>query len=133
MKYKYLVDVQHCHFSVASITKHGNAHRVSDTVESHFSFVIYWVEPIDFIIALEGLIESRCNSDTYFDYKEKVLPGCSWSDTIRMTMQCTTLTITRGNMKVLYCGSIDRVLELPKVLRKEMDKFNKLNKESVND
>jgi len=133
MQYKYLVDVQNCHFSVASITKHGNAHGVSDTVESHFSFVIYWVEPIDFIIALEGLIESRCNSDTYFDYKEKVLPGCSWSDTIRMTMQCTTLTITRGNMKVLYCGSIDRVLELPKVLRKEMDKFNKLNKESVND
>ena len=37
---------------------------------------------------------------------------------VRMTLDCTSLAITRGNLKVLYYGSIDRLKGLPKALTK---------------
>lgn len=113
---KYLCDVQALHFVVASISV-ARTTAFTDTQESHFSFAVFGVEPEEFIKALEDLIRHRDDPETYRQFKEVTLNAVRAYDTIRMTRDCTTLAITRGNRTVLYCGSIDRLRGLPKVLK----------------
>ena len=116
-KIKYICDVQSSHFAVASIVC-APARAFTDTQESHFSFAVFGVEPEDFIKALEDMIQHRECHETYYQPKEVVLKATRVYDTIRMTLDCTSLAITRGNLKVLYHGSIDRLKGLPKALKK---------------
>ena len=115
-KIKYICDVQPSHFAVASIVC-TSARAFTDTQESHFSFAVFGVEPEDFIKALEDMIQHRECHETYYQPKEVVLKATRVHDTIRMTLDCTSLAITRGNLKVLYHGSIDRVKGVPKALK----------------
>ena len=115
-KIKYICDVQPSHFTVASIVC-APARAFTDTQESHFSFAVFGIEPCDFVKALEDMIQHRECHETYYQPKEVVLKATRAHDTIRMTLDCTSLAITRGNLKVLYHGSIDRLKGLPKALK----------------
>ena len=116
-KIKYICDVQPNHFVVASIAC-THVWAFTDTQESHFSFAVFGIEPEEFIKALEDMIQHRECHETYYQPKEVVLKATRAHDTIRMTLDCTSLAITRGNLKVLYYGSIDRLKGLPKALTK---------------
>lgn len=116
-KIKYICDVQSTHFVVASIVC-GSCQGFDDTQRSHFSFAVFGIEPKVFIEALEEMFRHRNGPETYYHPKEITLKTLRAHDTIRMTLDCTTLAITRGNLKVLYCGSIDRLSGLPAALRK---------------
>lgn len=118
-KIKYICDVQSNHFAVASIVC-THVLTFTDTQESHFSFAIFGIEPEDFVKALEDMISHRDGPETYYQPKEVVLKATRVHDTIRMTLDCTSLAITRGNLKVLYYGSIDRLKGLPKALKKSL-------------
>ena len=115
-KIKYICDVQSSHFAVASVVC-THARAFTDTQESHFSFAVFGIEPEDFVKALEDMIQHRECHETYYQPKEVVLKATRVHDTIRMTLDCTSLAITRGNLKVLYHGSIDRLKGLPKALK----------------
>lgn len=115
--YKYLIDVQNYHFVVASIPV-VSSERMTDTCESHFSFAVFDVEPEDFAEAIDKLLEIRDDPDRYRNETEIVLKTSRFHDTIRLTLHCGSASITRGNLKVLCTGSIDRLRGLPKALRK---------------
>ena len=104
-KIKYICDVQSSHFAVASVV---------------CTFAVYGIEPEEFIKALEDMIQHRECHETYYQHKEVVLKATRAHDTIRMTLDCASLAITRGNLKVLYHGSIDRLKGLPKALKKSL-------------
>ena len=115
-KIKYICDVQPNHFAVSVVCT--PAWAVTDTQESHFSFAVFGVEPEEFIKALEDMIQHRECYETYYQHKEVVLKATRAHDTIRMTLDCASLAITRGNLKVLSYGSIDRLKGLPQALTK---------------
>ena len=117
-KIKYICDVQPSHFAVASVVCTSAA--FTDTQESHFSFAVFGIEPEEFIKALEDMIQHRECHETYYQPKEVVLKARRAYDTIRMTLDCASLAITRGNLKVLYHGSIDRLKGLPNALKKSL-------------
>jgi hypothetical protein len=118
-KIKYICDVQPNHFVVASIVCTHTC-TFTDTQESHFSFAVFEVGPEDFIKALEDMIHHRERHETYYQPKEVVMKATRAHDTIRMTLDCASLAITRGNLKVLYHGSIDRLKGLPEALKKSL-------------
>ena len=118
-KIKYICDIQSNHFAVASVACNPTRAFI-DTQEGHFCFAVFEVEPEDFIKALEDMIQHRECQEKYYQPKEIVLKATRAHDTIRMTLDCISLAITRGNLKVLYHGSIDRLKGLPKALKESL-------------
>lgn len=123
--YKFLVHVNTTCIQVASITDTSDGFGVMDNEHGHFSFAIFSQDPEDVLAAFEQIIEERQDPDNYYNTQEYVLRSSQWSDTIRFVRHCNTLSITRGNLKVLYNASVDRLLGLPAALRKAVDKYNK--------
>ena len=123
--YKFLVHVNTTCIQVASITDTSDGFGVMDNEHGHFSFAIFNQDPEDVLAAFEQIIEERQDPDNYYNTQEYVLRSSQWSDTIRFVRHCNTLSITRGNLQVLYNASVDRLLGLPAALRKAIDKYNK--------
>ena len=123
--YKFLVHVSTTCIQIASITDTSDGFSVLDNEHGHFSFAIFSQDPEDVLAAFEQIIEERQDPDNYYNTQEYVLRSSQWSNTIRFVRHCNTLSITRGNLKVLYHASVDRLLGLPKALRKAIDKYNK--------
>ena len=44
------------------------------------------------------------------------------SDTVRITRDCSSVYITRGNMKVMYTGCIGSLIGMTKIIRKAINK-----------
>ncbi len=108
--YKFLVHVSTSCIQVASITDTSDGFSVLDNEHGHFSFAIFNQDPKEVLTAFEHIIEERQDPDLYYNTSEYVLRAGQWSDTIRFVRNCNSLCITRGNLKVLYHASVDRLL-----------------------
>lgn len=97
----------------------------SDLDDGHFSFIVYGVDALDFANAIEECIKQRNDADTYYGEQEIVLRASRSYDTIRIIRECATLSITRGNIKVLYHSTLDKLNSLPKIIRKAVVKRDK--------
>jgi hypothetical protein len=115
----------HCKSSVMICSGIRIADEASmiDTDETHFSFGIYNIDALEFADALQRLLDNRLDIDKYRDYDYIELKASSNYDTIRMTRDCTSLGITRGNLKVLYFASTDSLHGLPEAICKEYKRY----------
>ena len=110
----------------------GNPRWASDTDNSHYSFAVFGVDPEKFSKSLEELFHKATEYPGNLKGEEVILPSGRMCDTIRMTLDGTTLAITRGNLKVLYLGYVGTLSGLPKALRKAVQIWErKLDKELV--
>lgn len=96
--------------------------RRPDLDEGHFSFIVYNIDALQFAQALEDCLSQRQDFDTYYNVQEIVLKSSRHYDTIRIVRECATISITRGNLKVLFYGSVDVLRGLPKIIRKAVKK-----------
>lgn len=117
--------IAHCDYMSLAVAGISTYNRRPDCDEGHFSFIVYSIDPLDFANAIEECVNQRLEQKTYYDVQEIVLRACRSYDTIRIVRECSSLTITRGNMKVLYYGTVDTLNSLPKVIRKAVAKRNK--------
>ena len=124
---KHICSVRVNHFLCAGV---GDVRWPSDTDNSHYSFAVYGVDPEDFSKSLEELYNKATEYPGNLKGEEVVLRSGRMCDTIRMTLDGTTLAITRGNLKVLYHGYVGTLSGLPKVIRKAVQVWErKLDKE----
>ena len=124
---KHICVVGASHFLCAGI---GDARWASDTDISHYSFAVFGVDPEEFSKSLEELHKKATEYPGNLKGEEVVLRCGRMSDTIRMTLDGTTLAITRGNLKVLFFGYVGTLKGLPKVIRKAVQVWErKLEKE----
>ena len=126
---KHICSVGANHFLCAGC---GNGQWLSDTDNSHYSFAVFGVDPEDFSKSLEELYNKATEYPGILKGEEVVLRSGKMCDTIRMTLDGTTLAITRGNLKVLYHGYVGTLSGLPKAIRKAVQvRERKLDKELV--
>lgn len=124
---KHICVVGPSHFLCAGI---GDAKWPSDTDNSHYSFAVFGVDPEEFSKSLEELCNKATEYPGNLKGEEVVLRCGRMCDTIRMTLDGTTLSITRGNLKVLYHGYVGTLKGLPKAIRKAVQVLErKLEKE----
>lgn len=123
-KDKFIVQVFGNSFFVASVTT--SYHNSSDTNDSHFSFGVFGVEPEDFCCALGSIIDARYNNDTYFNNQQVEIKAASLSDKITFMRFGNQVSINRGGLRVMYFGSVDRLVGLVEAIRKENKKYKKL-------
>jgi hypothetical protein len=129
-KYKYICNVSSTCLQLASITTGSNA--ILDTDSSHFSFAVYTIDPLEFAQALEDCLNASNDFNTYWDHQEIVLKASNPFDTIRIFRHCRALSITRGNIKVLFYADVGRLYGAASVIRKEVQKYNaRLEKEAA--
>lgn len=110
--------IAHCDYKSLAVAGFSTMFVRSDTDDGHFSFIVYDVDATSFAEALEACLEERNNQDTYYNTQEIVLRAYRSSDTIRIVRDCASVSITRGNLKVLFYGSVDTLALLPKAIRK---------------
>lgn len=126
---KHICSVRVNHFLCAGV---GYERWSSDTDNSHYSFAVFDVDPEDFSKSLEELYNKATEYPGNLKGEEVVLRSGRMCDTIRMTLDGTTLAITRGNLKVLYHGYVGTLSGLPKAIRKAVQVWErKLDKELV--
>ena len=126
---KHICSVKVNHFLCAGV---GDEQWTSDTDNSHYSFAVFGVDPEDFSKSLEELYNKATEYPGNLNGEEVVLRSGKMCDTIRMTLDGTTLAITRGNLKVLYHGYVGTLKGLPKAIRKAVQVWErKLDKELV--
>jgi hypothetical protein len=89
-----------------------------DSYPDHFSFIIYSVSPEWFCKTLENIFINAQDSETYHVPDSVVSDGVSWVDRIRIERHGRSLTITRGNLRVLYHADYGPLIGLCKVIRK---------------
>ena len=125
-KTKYMHFTVHCTSTsmlVAGIKCSGHWQNMIDTDESHFSFAIYSVDPLEFASTLQEFLDNRMDDDKYREFDEYEFRVGSHHDCIRMTRDCSSFGITRGNLKVLYFGSIDSLHGLPEAIEREYRRY----------
>ena len=126
---KHICSVGANHFLCAGC---GNGQWPNDTDNSHYSFAVFGVDPEDFSKSLEELYYKATEYPGILKGEEVVLRSGKMCDTIRMTLDGTTLAITRGNLRVLYHGYVGTLSGLPKAIRKAVQvRERKLDKELV--
>lgn len=126
---KHICSVRVSHFLCAGV---GDVRWPSDTDNSHYSFAVFGVDPEDFSKSLEELYNKATEYPGNLRGEEVVLRSGRMCDTIRMTLDGTTLAITRGNLRVLYHGYVGTLSGLTKVIRKAVQVWErKLDKELV--
>ena len=124
---KHICSVGANHFLCAGC---GNGQWLSDTDNSHYSFAVFGIDPEDFSKTLEELFHKATDYPGILKGEDVVLRSGRMCDTIRMTLDGTTIAITRGNLKVLYHGYVGSLKGLPKVIRKAVKEHErKLEKE----
>lgn len=125
---KFIVQIFGNSFLVASITTAWI--NCSDTNESHFSFGVFGIEPEQFCCAVDTIIEERYNHKTYYDTTHIELSAGSISDKITFMRNCHYVSINRGGMRVMYYGSVERLVGMTEAIRNEYKKYmQKLEKE----
>ena len=124
---KHICVVGASHFLCAGI---GDARWASDTDNCHYSFAVFGVDPEEFSKSLDDLCNKATEYPGNLKGEEVVLRCGRMSDTIRMTLDGTTLAITRGNLKVLFLGYVGTFSGLPKAIMKAVQVWErKLEKE----
>jgi len=125
---KFIVQIFGNSFLVASLTTAWIT--CSDTNESHFSFGVFGIEPEQFCCAVDTIIEARYNNDIYYDSQQIELSSVRISDKITFMRDCNQVSINRGGMRVMYYGSVERLVGMTEAIRKEYKKYmQKLGKE----
>lgn len=119
--------IAHCDYTSLAVAGFSTEYTRSDTDNGHFSFIVYSIDPLLFAQAIEGCLEQRNNQETYSNTQEIVLKSSRSYDTIRLVRDCASLSITRGNMKILFHGSVDVLSMLPKIIRKAVEKRDTMN------
>lgn len=114
--------IAHCDYTSLAVAGFSTEYTRSDSDNGHFSFIVYSIDPLLFAQAIESCVEQRHEQETYYNVQEIVLKASRNHDTIRLVRECTSLSITRGNMKVLFYGSVDVLSPLPKIIRKAVEK-----------
>lgn len=125
-KTKYMHFTVHCTSTsmlVSGIKCSGHWQNMIDTDESHFSFAIYSVDPLEFASNLQQFLNNREDTKKYRVYDYVELKTGAPHDTIRMSRACTNFGVTRGNLKVLYRGSIDSLHGLPEAIEREYRRY----------
>lgn len=97
-----------------------------DTDYSHFSFAIFSVSPLEFADTLEKVIEGALCNTRYFKQDDVQIKTTDCCDSIRITRDCRTIAITRGNLKVLFAADVSALIGLPDAIRKEYQKYEEL-------
>lgn len=119
--------ISHYDYTSLAVVGYSTEHTRSDSDNGHFSFIVYSIDPLLFAQAIESCLEQRNQQETYFDTQEIVLKASRSYDTIRIVRECTSLSITRGNIKVLFYGCVDVLSTLPKIIRKAVEKRDTRN------
>lgn len=135
-KTKYMHFVVHCTSTsmlVSGIKCSGHWQNMIDTDESHFSFAIYSVDPLEFASTLQKFIDNCMDADKYRDFDECKFRTAVHHHCIRMTRDCTSLGITRGNLKVLYFGSIGSLHGLPEAIEREYRRYLEKSEKEAQD
>lgn len=120
-KYQHIVYCTYFNFVCAGIKLDHPAYQC-DTDSTHFSFAVYGVEPEDFAKAIDDFVIASENNESFRDSKFVELTTCQNSDTIRMQLNHGNVSITRGNLKVLFHGHVSILQGLPKAIRKAIVK-----------
>lgn len=125
MTNKFIVKSTYDGTTVAGLSKVG-----LDTDSSHFSFAIY-VNEEEFCQGLDKLIANSLDNDKYHIPDEVIIHSSYVYDVTRLVRDCSSVHITRGNLKVMYSGHTGSLIGLTKVIRKAVktrdDKFDKEN------
>lgn len=100
---------------------------LTDTDDSHFSFGIFSVEALKFAEALQKCIDNRLDPDNYWNSDWIELYSGNHYDVIRISRNCANISITRGNLKILYYGSVGSLAGLPEAIIKEYQRYDKQN------
>lgn len=100
-----------------------------DDDSAHFSFAIY-VDEEEFCQVLDNLIANRFDNEKYDILDEVVISSPYPYDTTRLVRNCDSIYISRGNLKIMYAGSIGSLNGLTDVIRKVVkDRDSKYDKE----
>ena len=107
-------------FSVAGL--HQSPHPI-DTERFRFTFIVYGISVQDFCDTVYKLYLN--SQDSLYSRKsdDVVVKAATLRDTLRITREGSDLYITRGNMKVLYNGSVNDINDLCKELKTSYDEY----------
>ena len=119
--------IAHCDYTSLAVAGFSTEYTRSDSDNGHFSFIVYSIDPLLFAQAIDSCLEQRNQQETYYNVQEIVLKAPRSYDTIRIVRECTSLSITRGNMKVLFHGCVDVLSTLPKIIRKAVERRGTLD------
>jgi hypothetical protein len=128
--FKTIAVVDACSVQVASLALTG---YTTDTQDTHFSFALFDIDPVVFVDALNEVITQRKSNELYNNVQEIILRSSKCSDRITILREGNHVGISRGNIKILYYGSVDRLLSVPEAILKAVKKYQKkLDKEFKN-
>lgn len=117
IKYQHIVHCTYNNFVCAGI-KQDHAAYQSDNDSTHFSFAVYDVDPEDFAKVIDDFVEAARRHELSDKTKFVELKAVGGYDTIRMQFDHGNVSITRGNLKVLFHGHVSILQGLPKAIRK---------------
>lgn len=118
--FKYIVNCTYDTMLCAGVSTSGS---FIDTDYSHFSFAVFSVSPLDFTDTLEQVIEGALCNTRYFKQDDVQIKTTDLCDSIRITRDCRTVAITRGNLKVLFAADVGALIGLPDAIRKEYKRY----------
>ena len=107
-------------FSVAGL--YQSPHPL-DTERFRFTFIVYGISVQDFCDTISKLYLNSQDSLYYSTSEDVILKASTLKDTLRITREGSDLYITRGNLKVLYTGSVNDVNALCKELKTSYDEY----------
>lgn len=118
--FKYIVNCTYDTMLCAGVSTSGS---FIDTDYSHFSFAVFSVSPLEFADTLEQIIEGALCNTRYFKQDDVQIKTTDLCDSIRITRDCRTVAITRGNLKVLFAADVGALIGLPEAIRKEYKRY----------
>lgn len=121
INYQHIVHCTYFNFVCAGIKLDHPAYQ-SDTDSTHFSFAVYGVEPEDFANVIDDFVVAALSHELSDKTKFVELKAVNSYDTIRMQFDYGNVSITRGNLKVLFHGHVSILQGLPKAIRKAVVK-----------
>lgn len=107
-------------FSVAGLYQ---THHPIDTERFRFSFIVYGVSVQDFCDTVHKLYTNAQDSLHYCSQDDVIVKAATPRDTLRITRYGSDLYITRGNLKVIYAGSVNDINELCKELKQSYGEY----------
>lgn len=120
---KYLITIRSSSFFCAAVPSNKSELITMDSDYSHFSFAVFGVDPLVFCDKLEEVCNKAFNATDYFYNDFIEIKTSDFYDTIRISRDCRDISITRGNLKVLYHADVGALLGLTKAIRKEYRRY----------
>lgn len=117
---KYICNVATYHFSLAGIKEYG---AVTDLDSDCFAFNVYGIEPDEFISYIKECKEIHENPKQ--NNCSFILNEHNLVDNLRIVYNSGQLSITRGNLKVLYYGNFGSIYESIPCIEKANARFIK--------